>query len=138
MLKKDVFFAINSARRVPGVVKGVKLARKTYKLDTEPLACELQKLLELGATEKVSRNRCFDKFSTPFGRRLFAYYRTCMALKKEIEDPKRKHRIRVSRSRGKNFTLEIVNEPIAYRRTATLPVEVRPFFEKVIKEAKAS
>ena len=104
----------------------------------EPLASELRKLLELGATERISRNRCFDKFSTPFGRRLFAYYRTCIALKKEIEDPKRKHRIRMRTSKAGNFTLEIVNEPIAYRRLATLPAEVRPFFEQVVRESKAS
>jgi len=114
------------------------MARKSKRPEKEPLAAELQKLLELGANEKVSRNRCFDKFSTPFGRRLFAYYRTCMALKKEIEDPKRKHRIRVHRNRGNVFTLEIVNEPIAYRRTATLPVEVRGYFEKVIREARSA
>jgi len=109
--------------------------RTTY--DPDLLACELKKLLELGATERVSRNRCFDKFSTPFGRRLFAYYRTCMSLKKEIEDPKRDHRIRMTKGRGDNFTLEIVNDPIAYRRTATLPAEVRDFFEGVIQSKKA-
>jgi len=102
----------------------------------QPLAKELKKLLDLGASERVSRNRCFDKFATPFGRRLFAYYRTCMALKKEIEDPKRKHNIRLHKTRNNSFTLEIVNEPIAYRRTATLPIEVKPFFENVIKQMK--
>jgi hypothetical protein len=100
--------------------------------DTDTLAVELKRLLELNASERVSRNRCFDKFSTPFGRRLFAYYRTCMSLKKEIEDPKRDHRIRM-KARGEQFTLEIINDPIAYRRTATLPNEVRPFFEGVIR-----
>lgn len=105
---------------------------------SEPLAVELKRLLDLGATERVSRNRCFDRFATPFGRRLFAYYRTCMALKKEIEDPKRKHQIRLHKAHGNRFTLEIINEPIAYRRTATLPNEVRPFFEEVIKQMKAS
>lgn len=114
------------------------MALKTSAPMKEPLANELRKLLELGATERVSRNRCFDKFSTPFGRRLFAYYRTCIALKKEIEDPKRKHRIRMRGGKAGSFTLEIVNEPIAYRRTATLPAEVRPFFEQVIRESKAS
>jgi hypothetical protein len=106
--------------------------------DSDVLAAELRKLLELGATERVSRNRCFDKFSTPFGRRLFAYYRTCMSLKKEIEDPKRDHRIKMTKGRGDNFLLEIINEPISYRRTATLPAEVRSFFETVIHEKKAS
>ncbi len=105
---------------------------------SEPLAVELKRLLDLGATERVSRNRCFDRFATPFGRRLFAYYRTCMALKKEIEDPKRKHQIRLHKANGNRFTLEIINEPIAYRRTATLPNEVRPFFEQVIRGLKAS
>jgi hypothetical protein len=104
--------------------------------DTDMLAVELKKLLELGASERVSRNRCFDKFSTPFGRRLFAYYRTCMSLKKEIEDPKRDHRIRFQKSKGKAFMLEIINDPIAYRRTATLPNEVRRFFEDVIRSQK--
>jgi len=104
--------------------------------DLNSLASELKNLLELGASERVSRNRCFDKFSTPFGRKLFAYYRTCISLKKEIEDPKRNHRVRLSKSKGSNFTLEIVNEPIAYRRTATLPQEVRTFFESVIQDSK--
>lgn len=114
------------------------MARKSTKNPIEPLAKELKKLLDLGATERISRNRCFDKFSTPFGRRLFAYYRTCMALKKEIEDPKRDHRIHIQKARGDKFTLEIINEPISYRRKATLPAEVRPFFEQVIRQAKAS
>jgi hypothetical protein len=100
------------------------------------LAMELRNLLEMGATERVSRNRCFDRFSTPFGRRLFAYYRTCMSLKKEIEDPKRNHRVRLHKNRGENFLLEIVNDPISYRRTATLPSEVRDFFEDVIQSKK--
>jgi hypothetical protein len=102
--------------------------------DSDTLAIELKRLLELNASERVSRNRCFDKFSTPFGRRLFAYYRTCMSLKKEIEDPKRDHRIRMHKNKGEQFTLEIINEPISYRRTATLPNEVRGFFETVIRD----
>jgi hypothetical protein len=111
---------------------------KPIKPKSEPLAIELKRLLDLGATERVSCNRCFDRFATPFGRRLFAYYRTCMALKKEIEDPKRSHQIRLHKAHGNRFTLEIINEPIAYRRTATLPNEVRPFFEQVIRSLKAS
>lgn len=59
-----------------------------------------------------------------------------MSLKKEIEDPKRNHRVRMSKGRGENFLLEIVNDPIAYRRTATLPSEVRDFFEGVIQNKK--
>jgi len=106
------------------------MAKKEESIDH--LAMELRSLLEMGATERVSRNRCFDRFSTPFGRRLFAYYRTCMSLKKEIEDPKRDHRIRLHKNRGENFLLEIVNDPISYRRTATLPAEVRDFFEGVV------
>ncbi|NLH47701.1 MAG: hypothetical protein GX444_03750 [Myxococcales bacterium] len=104
--------------------------------DSDCMAAELRKLLELGASERISRNRCFDKFSTPFGRRLFAYYRTCMSLKKEIEDPKRNHRIRLHKNRGEMFMLEIINDPIAYRRTATLPVEVRTYFEDMLKVDK--
>jgi len=105
---------------------------KTHK-ETDVLASELKQLLELNASERVSRNRCFDKFSTPFGRRLFAYYRTCMSLKKEIEDPKRDHRIRLHKNKGSQFLLEIINDPIAYRRTATLPTQVRSFFEQMLR-----
>ncbi|MDP8225947.1 MAG: hypothetical protein P9L99_21480 [Candidatus Lernaella stagnicola] len=110
---------------------------KRLNVQSDVLALELKTLLELGATERVSRNRCFDKFSTPFGRRLFAYYRTCMSLKKEIEDPKRNHRVRIQKNRsGTNFLLEIINDPISYRRIATLPIEVRDFFESVVQNNK--
>ena len=101
----------------------------------EKLHTELKKLLELNETERVSRNRCFDRFDTPFGRKLFAYYRTCMSLKKEICDERREHKISMGKGRNsKEFELKILNEPIRYQRTTVLPITVKPYFEDLLEE----
>ena len=99
------------------------------------LANELVKLLELNESERVSRNRCFDRFSTPFGRRLFSYYRTCISIKKEIEDPRMTNQVRMhDRAEEESFELEIVNEPVRYCRKTVLPSAVKPYFESLIKQ----
>jgi len=96
---------------------------------------ELRKLLELNETERVSRNRCFDRFDTPFGRKLFAYYRTCMSLRKEICDDRRRHKVILTDGRNPHeFELRILNEPIRYQRTTVLPITVKPYFEGLLKE----
>ncbi|MBZ0272028.1 hypothetical protein K8I61_08320 [bacterium] len=101
----------------------------------ERLQKELKKLLELNETERVSRNRCFDKFDTPFGRKLFAYYRTCMSLKKEICDERRRHTVHLKAGPSRReFELQILNEPIRYQRTTVLPITVKPFFESILRE----
>jgi hypothetical protein len=101
----------------------------------EKLHTELRKLLDLNETERVSRNRCFDRFDTPFGRKLFAYYRTCMSLKKEICDERRTHKVTLAKGRNnREFELKIMNEPIRYQRTTTLPVTVKPYFEDLLRE----
>ncbi|MCB9477493.1 MAG: hypothetical protein H6684_08485 [Deltaproteobacteria bacterium] len=100
----------------------------------EKLHDELRKLLDLNETERVSRNRCFDRFDTPFGRKLFAYYRTCMSLKKEICDERRRHTVLMADvDNGKEFELKILNEPIRYQRTTVLPLTVKSYFEDLIK-----
>ncbi len=100
----------------------------------EKLHVELRKLLELNESERVSRNRCFDRFDTPFGRKLFAYYRTCMSLKKEITDERRKHTILLKDCKNTaEFELHILNEPIRYQRTTILPKSVKPYFELLLK-----
>jgi len=106
------------------------MSQKEAKLDKE-----LLKLLELNETERVSRNRCFDKFSTPFGRKLFSYYRTCMSIKKEIEDAQKTNKFFVRDGEIDGcFELEIINEPVRYHRKTVLPKAVRPFFETLINE----
>ncbi len=103
----------------------------------ENLHKELKKLLELNETERVSRNRCFDRFDTPFGRKLFAYYRTCMSLKKEITDDRRKHEVIIRESKDPaEFEVQIINEPIRYQRTTVLPATVKPYFECILAEHK--
>jgi hypothetical protein len=107
--------------------KGPRMDDKLHK--------ELRKLLELNETERVSRNRCFDRFDTPFGRKLFAYYRTCMSLKKEICDDRRRHKVILADGLSPNeFQLKILNEPIRYQRTTVLPITVKPYFEGLLKE----
>ncbi|MCL4233264.1 MAG: hypothetical protein KJ042_01965 [Deltaproteobacteria bacterium] len=100
---------------------------------------ELKKLLELNESERVSRNRCFDRFDTPFGRKLFAYYRTCMSLKKEITDERRQHKVILAEGPNPSeFELRILNEPIRYQRTTILPITVKSYFEGLLKQqAKA-
>ena len=100
------------------------------------LADELLKLLQLNESERISRNRCFDKFSTPFGRKLFSYYRTCMSIKKEIEDNALNSSVNLREisDTQEMFELEIVNEPVRYHRKTRLPLAVRPYFESLIKE----
>jgi hypothetical protein len=103
---------------------------------TGDLAEELIKLLQLNETERVSRNRCFDKFATPFGRKLFSYYRTCMSIKKEIEDSRKKNQFFLNDSDYPgSFELEIVNEPVRYHRKTILPAEVRTYFQDLIEES---
>lgn len=99
------------------------------------LAAELLKLLKLNESERVSRNRCFDRFATPFGRKLFSYYRTCISIKKEIEDAHKANQfyLRDGDMDG-SFELEIVNEPVRYHRKTILPTEVRPYFESLLEE----
>lgn len=110
-----------------GVSKGNGAEDKLHK--------ELKKLLELNETERVSRNRCFDRFDTPFGRKLFAYYRTCMSLKKEICDDRRRHTVLLCDGRNPaEFELKILNEPIRYQRTTVLPNTVRTYFEGLLRE----
>lgn len=99
------------------------------------LAAELLKLLKLNESERVSRNRCFDRFATPFGRKLFSYYRTCMSIKKEIEDAHKNNQFELKDSDfPDSFELEIINEPVRYHRKTILPSSVRPYFESLIKE----
>lgn len=94
---------------------------------------ELLKLLKLEESERVSRNRCFDRFSTPFGRKLFSYYRTCISLKKEIEDTRKNNQFYLRDSDLPNsFELEIINEPVRYHRKTILPTEVRSYFESLL------
>lgn len=97
------------------------------------LAEELLKLLKMNESERVSRNRCFDKFATPFGRKLFSYYRTCISIKKEIEDSRKNNEFFVRDSEFKDcFELEIVNEPVRYHRKTILPKAVRSYFESLL------
>lgn len=97
---------------------------------------ELLKLLQLNENERISRNRCFDRFETPFGRKLFSYYRTCISIKKEIEDSRKSNQVYVRDFSEDEtlFELEIVNEPVRYHRKTVLPMTVRPFFESLIKQ----
>jgi len=99
------------------------------------LSKELLKLLKLNESERVSRNRCFDRFATPFGRKLFSYYRTCMSIKKEIEDSHKNNQFQVRESDfPDSFELEIINEPVRYHRKTILPLSVKSYFESLIKE----
>lgn len=103
------------------------------------LVKELMNLLATNDDERASRNKCFDRYSTPFGRRLFAYYKTCMAIKKEIETPHREQRVKMTnRPDRTSFVLEIINEPVRYYRRTVLPKEVRPFFEQILKKNGSS
>ena len=100
------------------------------------LASELLKLLKLNESERVSRNRCFDRFATPFGRKLFSYYRTCISIKKEIEDTHKTNQFFVRDGALDDcFELEIVNKPVRYHRKTILPSAVRPYFESLLKDA---
>jgi len=103
------------------------------------LVKELLNLLNTNEDERVSRNKCFDRFASPFGRRLFAYYKTCMAIKKEIEAPNREQKVKMTnRPDRTSFILEITNEPVRYYRRTVLPKAVRPFFEQIVKKNGAS
>ena len=98
------------------------------------LAKELLKLLEMNESERISRNRCFDRFDTPFGRKLFSYYRTCISIKKEIEDTGKTNTVHMRDVKNSDmFELEIVNKPVRYHRKTMLPQSVKPFFKELIK-----
>ncbi len=100
------------------------------------LPSELLKLLKLNESERVSRNRCFDRFATPFGRKLFSYYRTCMSIKKEIEDDHKNNQFYVRESDFPGcFELEIVNKPVRYNRKTVLPKKVKSYFETLLKNS---
>jgi len=98
------------------------------------LAKELLKLLKMNESERISRNRCFDRFATPFGRKLFSYYRTCISIKKEIEDERKTNQFHLRDGEVDGcFELEIVNKPVRYHRKTILPTAVRPYFESLLK-----